>query len=79
MMWWDGDGIGSWGIGAWVWMTLTMVILWGAIVALIFVVARGWRPPPDHALEDRHDRQSACLRSGLYVGRSTKRSTRGDA
>ena len=32
MMWWSNGG---WGIGTWLTMTLMMVILWGAVIALV--------------------------------------------
>ena len=32
MMWWSNGG---WGIGTWQTMTLMMVILWGAVIALV--------------------------------------------
>ena len=37
--WYGGD----WGIGAWIVMALTMVLLWGGIIAFVVLLVR--RPP----------------------------------
>ena len=46
-MWWDG----GWGAGAWLAMSLMMVVFWGGLVALVVWLVRGFRPDrgPGHS------------------------------
>ena len=39
-MGWDGDHMDGWGAGAWVMMSILMVIFWGAVVAIVLWLVR---------------------------------------
>ena len=58
MMWWGGDG---W--GGWIPMTISMIVFWGAVIALVAWVVRRpdsgrgpARPDPKTILEERFAR-----------------------
>jgi putative membrane protein len=40
MMWWNGSG---WGLGAWLLMSLMMIVFWGGLVALAVWLIRSIR------------------------------------
>jgi putative membrane protein len=42
MMGWHG----GWGWGAWLAMSLVMLLFWGLIIAAVIAVIRSWRPGP---------------------------------
>lgn len=51
MMWW-GDG---WGVGAWIAMSLMMVVFWGGLVALVVYLVRSSRTDrEDRRVDDTH-------------------------
>lgn len=44
MMWWDHGG---WSTGEWIAMSLTMVVFWGVLVALVVWLMRSFRDDRD--------------------------------
>ena len=60
-MWWTGDA--SWGAGQWIAMTVGMMLFWGLIALLVFVLIRSLRTSgsqptaiPDQILAERFAR-----------------------
>lgn len=51
MMGWDG----GWGVGAWIAMSLMMVVFWGGLIALVVWLVRGSPSSPSDRPATRSD------------------------